>query len=292
MTLEEIGSQPECWRRAQGQAADETDRLPKRGERVLVLGCGTSFFVASAYAWLREQAGHGETDAVIASELPQVVRRYDRIVPISRSGTTTEVLEALDRLDDDVRVTAVVGDVDTPLARRADDVIDLGYADEQSVVQTRFPTTLLVLLRTHLGESDVRQQELVSRGQAALDAPLRFARPGQLVVLGSGWAAPLADEAALKCRESVGMWAESYACGEYLHGPVSVAGPETLVWALTPLTRIQTDTITGTGARIHHGGDEPLAELVGIQRHAVEWAAASGRDADVPPHLTRSVVLR
>jgi len=35
---------------------------------------------------------------------------------------------------------------------------------------------------------------------------------------------------------------------------------------------------------------DPQVELVSLQRHAVAWAAARGRDADVPAHLTRSVV--
>jgi len=33
-----------------------------------------------------------------------------------------------------------------------------------------------------------------------------------------------------------------------------------------------------------------LGELVALQRQAVTWAVAAGRDADVPVHLSRSVV--
>jgi hypothetical protein len=86
------------------------------------------------------------------------------------------------------------------------------------------------------------------------------------------------------------MWAEAYASGEYRHGPISVAGPGTLVWAMTPLTDMQTRAISGTGARIHQGHDDPQVELVALQRQAVAWAAAAGRDADLPIHLSRSVV--
>ena len=110
-------------------------------------------------------------------------------------------------------------------------------------------------------------------------------------MLATGWAAALAQEAALKCRESAGMWAEAYASGEYQHGPISVAGPGTLVWALTPLTAEQTKAIEATGATVRQGSLDPLAELVAVQQHAVGWAAAAGRDADVPVHLSRSVVV-
>jgi fructoselysine-6-P-deglycase FrlB-like protein len=54
---EEIASQPGCWRRALSLAA-RTDGLPDPGERVAVVGCGTSLYMAQAYAALRERAGH------------------------------------------------------------------------------------------------------------------------------------------------------------------------------------------------------------------------------------------
>ena len=286
ITAEEIASQPACWLRAQDQARAGVPGLPAPGERVLVLGCGTSYYVAYAYAWLREQAGQGVTDALIASELPPRVREYDRVVAISRSGTTTEVLQALDRFAGTVPVTAVVGVPGTPVADQATDVVDLSYADERSVVQTRFPTTVLTLLRVALGQDTTG---LVAAGEAALAADLA-APPRQLVVLATGWAIGLAEEGALKCREAAGMWAEAYATAEYRHGPISVAGPGTLVWAMTPLNEAETSAITATGATIHHGGAEPQAELVLLQRHAAAWALAAGRDADRPVHLSRSVI--
>jgi glucosamine--fructose-6-phosphate aminotransferase (isomerizing) len=289
VTATEIASQPICWSRAQEQALSVSG-LPEPGERVLVLGCGTSYYVAGAYAWLREQRGQGVTDAVIASELPPVLREYDRVVAISRSGTTTEVEQALLRLRGRAPITALLGALGTPIADLATDVVDLAYADERSIVQTRFPTTLLSLLRAHLGDDAQAQAALVESGRQATTAEVVEPAPRQLVVLASGWAAALAEEAALKCRESAGMWAEAYATGEYRHGPISVAGPGTLVWAMTPLSDVEIAAIEATGARIHHGGTEPQAELVLLQRHAITWAASAGRDADVPVHLTRSVV--
>ncbi|MFF5288500.1 SIS domain-containing protein [Paractinoplanes globisporus] len=291
ITSQEIASQPDCWTRAHEQGAGRTAGLPAAGERVLVLGCGTSYYVAGAYAWLREQSGLGVTDAQIASELPPVLRDYDRVVAISRSGTTTEVVQALEVLPAGTPVTAVLGELGTPVGALATDIVDLSYADERSVVQTRFPTTLLTLLRTHLGATGPDVAGLVEQARSALAEPTTTPVPRQLVVLGTGWAAALAQEAALKCRESVGMWAEAYATGEYRHGPISVAGPGTLVWALTPLTPVQAEAIEATGATVREASRDPQAELIAVQRHAVAWAAAGGRDADVPAHLTRSVVV-
>src|SRR5882724_7548672 len=94
----EIASQPDTWRtalRIAGAASTGAGLvgLPAAGERVAVVGCGTSYHVAIAYARLREAAGQGETDAWPASEFP-ARRRYDRVLAISRTGTTSEVLLA------------------------------------------------------------------------------------------------------------------------------------------------------------------------------------------------------
>src|SRR6266508_2385625 len=76
---DEIASQPECWERAADLAKLVELALPHRGQRVAAVGCGTSWFVAQAYAALREGAGQGETDAFTPSEFP-AERRYDRLV--------------------------------------------------------------------------------------------------------------------------------------------------------------------------------------------------------------------
>jgi fructoselysine-6-P-deglycase FrlB-like protein len=290
ITSEEVASQPACWKTALQQGLGGPAGLPERGERVLVLGCGTSYYLGAAYAWLREEAAHGTTDTLVASETPTRLRSYDRVIVISRSGTTMEVLQAMEKVPAGTPITAVVGELGTPVADAATTVVDLSYADERSVVQTRFPTSVLTMLRAHLGEDPDRLTTLVDEAASMIADPAIEPTPRQLVVLGTGWAAALAQEGALKCRESAGMWAEAYASGEYRHGPISVAGPETLVWAMTPLSDPLTIAIRDTGATIHQGRHDPQVELVHLQLHAVGWAIAAGRDPDVPVHLTRSVV--
>src|SRR5664280_318422 len=82
---EEIASQPTLWRRAAERAGSEAGRLPAAGQRVAIVGCGTSLFMAEAWAAAREQAGLGETDAFTPSE--SVSRDYDVVVLLTRSGT-------------------------------------------------------------------------------------------------------------------------------------------------------------------------------------------------------------
>ena len=116
--MDEIASQPECWAKAIELAASAGPALPAAGERVAVIGCGSSLNVARCYAALREAAGQGETDAFPASEVP-ATRRYDRMVYVSRTGTTTEVLDALRRAPAGVRTTAIAADPGSPLVQEA-----------------------------------------------------------------------------------------------------------------------------------------------------------------------------
>ncbi|MGW3913354.1 SIS domain-containing protein [Streptomyces sp. NPDC005070] len=286
---DELNSQPECWIRAADEAAAHAAALPAPGERVAIVGCGTSFFVAQAAAALREQSGQGETDAFAASEFP-AGRSYDRVVALTRSGTTTEVLELLGRLRGRTRTTAVTADPDTPVMKSADDVVVLGFADERSVVQTRFATTALTLLRAHLG---LHREAVVADARTALDTPLPqgLVDCSQFTFLGRGWTVGLANEAGLKMREASLAWTEAYPAMEYRHGPISITTRGTATWMLGEAPEGLAEQVRGTGGLWVDGGLDPLAELVRAQRLAVAVAAARGLDPDQPRHLTRSVIL-
>ncbi|MYS22982.1 Fructoselysine-6-P-deglycase FrlB with duplicated sugar isomerase (SIS) domain [Streptomyces sp. DvalAA-14] len=290
LTTTEIATQPECWQRAVELAAAESGKLPRPGERVAVIGCGTSWFMAQSYASLREQSGQGETDAFAASEFP-FGRRYDRVLAITRSGTTTEVLRACERLRGSIPVTAVTADPGTPVMTAADQVVVLDFADEQSVVQTRFATTVLALLRAHLGE-DLTSAIADARAAVKDELPAGLTEAEQFTFLGTGWTYGLAQEAALKMREAAGAWTESYPAMEYRHGPISITGPGRAVWSFGPLPDGLADNVAGVGGRLQaRPATDPLADLIRAQRLAVAIAEARGFDPDQPRNLTRSVIL-
>ncbi|WP_392970698.1 SIS domain-containing protein [Streptomyces sp. LN245] len=286
---EELSSQPECWIRAADEAATHEAALPAAGERVAIVGCGTSFFMAQAAAVLREESGQGETDAFAASEFP-AGRSYDRVVALTRSGTTTEVLDLLGRLRGHTRTTAVTADPYTPVMKSADDVVVLDFADERSVVQTRFATTALTLLRAHLG---LHGETVVADARTALGTPLPegLVDCSQFTFLGRGWTVGLANEAGLKMREASLAWTEAYPAMEYRHGPISITTHGTATWMLGEAPEGLAEQVRETGGLWVGGGLDPLAELVRAQRLAVAVAAARGLDPDRPRHLTRSVIL-
>jgi fructoselysine-6-P-deglycase FrlB-like protein len=287
LTRVEVESQPEIWAQVLAAAAELCRPLPPAGVPVLFLGCGTSFYIGESYARRRNTASMGRTRAATASEIPYV-EHDETVLLLSRSGTTTDVVRAAERLRPDHRVIGIVGEPGTPVAELCHEVVLLDFADEKSIVQTRFATSALVLLRASLGED---LTGLVQAGRAALELELPAPLPRHTVFLGSDWTVGLASEAALKCREAAGAWTEAYPIMEYLHGPIAVAGPESLVWSLTEVPPFVRDSIQATGAALFAPELEPLAQLAAVHRLALRMAQAAGRDPDRPNFLSRSVEL-
>lgn len=290
---EELVSQPDVWQRAVEQAR-AGDVLPADGKRIAVIGCGTSWFMAQSYAAARESAGKGVTDAFAASEAflnsNSADRQYDAVVAITRSGTTTEVLEILAELQGIVPTVAIIGDTTSPIIELADAVIGLQYADERSVVQTRFATTALVYLLTSL---DIDVQQAIDDARDAVSAPVpqELLDAEQFTFLGTGWTVGLAHEAGLKMREAVQGWTESYPAMEYRHGPISIAAPGRVTWLFGAQPEGLDGDMAVTGALYIHTDKHPLAELARVHKVTLERARVRGLNPDLPRNLTRSVIL-
>ena len=286
----EIATQPDNWADAAELATTYGDVLPKPGERVAVIGCGTSLSMARAYATLRESAGLGVTDAWPASAA-RLSRSYDRLIAISRSGTTTEVLAALTDHDKACPVTVITSSEGTAILDLGDPIF-VPQFDEESVVQTRFATSILALLRAHLGE-DLTGAIAAARDVLAEpdEAYADVREAGQITFVGMGLGAALAEEAALKLREATQSWAEFYLATEYRHGPISISEPGRVVWALGPLITNFARDIARTGAHLEHRDIDPMADLLRVQRLCVLRAADRGIDPDQPRNLARSVIL-
>ncbi|WP_284986211.1 SIS domain-containing protein [Arthrobacter sp. fls2-241-R2A-172] len=290
---EELVSQPDVWQRAVEQAGSE-QQLPADGQRIAVIGCGTSWFMAQSYAAARESAGKGVTDAFAASEAflnhNSADRQYDAVVAITRSGTTTEVLEILADLKGIVPTVAIIGDTTSPIIDLADTVIGLQYADERSVVQTRFATTALVYLLSSLG---IDVQRAIEDARDAVSAPVsqELLDAEQFTFLGTGWTVGLAHEAGLKMREAVQGWTESYPAMEYRHGPISIAAPGRVTWLFGAQPEGLDNDMAVTGALYVHTDKHPLAELARVHKVTLERARVRGLNPDLPRNLTRSVIL-
>jgi fructoselysine-6-P-deglycase FrlB-like protein len=285
---DEISSQPENWLQAAALAPQFRDILPQKGERVAVVGCGTSWFMSMAFALLRESTGQGEADSFTASEM-NYTRRYDRVIALTRTGTTTETVGLLNNLKGKVPTVVFTEKPDSPATKAADNSIVLDFASEKSVVSTRFATSTLALLRAHIG------QDLTLAAQQAKamlsESVEQYASAEQISFLGTGWTIAMASEAALKTRETAQFWAETHPAMDYRHGPISIAQPGRVVWCFgTPPANLQAD-VEATGAFFETRNIDPMAHLVLAHRTAVELARKRNFNPDQPRHLSRSVVL-
>lgn len=286
----EIATQPANWMAARSTAERFADALPKAGEKVAVVGCGTSLYMAQAYAALREEQGLGVTDAWTPTEA-RLDRDYDRVLAITRSGTTTEVIDLLARVEGQIPTSVISSSPGTPALEVAEPIL-MPEVDEKSVVQTRFATTALATLRWHLGQdltlAAEQAQQIIDAGEDAFGPALTA---DQLTFVGRGWTNGVAQEAALKLRESAQLWTESYPMMEYRHGPVSISAPGRVVWAFGDLVEGFADDVAATGADLVHHDVDPLAELVRVHLLCVARAQLVGLDPDVPRNLTRSIIL-
>lgn len=230
------------------------------------------------------------TDAFAASEHGLAHREYDTVFVISRSGTTTEILELVEQLDPATRVVALTADPDSQLATLVPNAVVLDWADERSVVQTRFATTALMALRSSLGEDLL---PVIESARRALEEPVDpLARlANQFTFIGRNWGVGIANEAALKLREAAQVWTESYPALEYRHGPISIAEPGRVVWALGTEPTGLADDVAATGAQFIEHLSDPLVDLIRIQRLAVLLAGDRGLDPDRPRSLSRAVTL-
>jgi fructoselysine-6-P-deglycase FrlB-like protein len=286
----EIRTQPADWRGAGELAREFEALLPSPGLRVAVIGCGTSLFMAQAFAGLRESSGQGVTDAWAASE-HRLGRGYDHVVAVTRSGTTTEILEVLDIARRTTPTTVITATAGSPVADLADAIVT-PHLDEASVVQTRFATGTLAMLRAHLGEdlSAAADQAaaVLQADESSLGAGLTAE---QITFVGRGWTNGVANEAALKLRESAQLWTESYPMTEYRHGPLSISQPGRLVWAFGEPVHGLADDVRATGADFETADIDPMADLVRVHRLCLVRAVAAGLDPDHPRNLSRSIIL-
>ena len=145
-TYKEISSQTEAW--AQALEVTNASHLPKAGDydQVLFTGCGSTYYLSLAAAALYQELTGRAARAVPAGELllntsanvAQIVNLRYLLVAISRSGTTTETVKAVEKFKNEKRGDVIViTNYDEVLSRLADINIVIPQGQEESVAQTR-----------------------------------------------------------------------------------------------------------------------------------------------------------
>jgi len=255
-TWTEITGQPEAWRATWGAfTADRTaleDFLNQADfAQVLVVGCGSTHYLAQTAAAILTCRTRTPAHPLPSSELWLFpgTNSSDRtlLLTVSRSGTTTETLRALERFRETYGgpVLAVTCYPQSPLAQQANFALVTPGGQEQSVAQTRSFTSMLLLAQALAAAlaSDEEMLERLHRLPNALedlvarlgDLPQRLGTDQdikRIFFLGGGPLYGLANEAMLKTKEMSLSYTEAYHPLEFRHGPMSMVDEHTLVVGL------------------------------------------------------------
>jgi glucosamine--fructose-6-phosphate aminotransferase (isomerizing) len=243
-------------------------------------------------------------------------------VAISQSGKSPDLLAAAGNARErGALVVALCNTPDAPLMQVAHHGIALHAGRETSVAATKsFIASLSALV--HLVAEWTQSREL-SAALAAAPVQLREAwaadwRAGvepltkahNLFVIGRGYGLGIAQEAALKLKETCGLHAEAFSAAEVQHGPMALVGRGFPILAFSQnddsrdsieamarefVSRAATVLLAGgrvDGARglpvvAAHPVIEPMLMIQSFYRLAESVARARGLDPDTPPHLRK-----
>jgi glutamine---fructose-6-phosphate transaminase (isomerizing) len=248
-------------------------------------------------------------------------------VAISQSGRSPDLLATVASLKEaGACVVALVNEGDSPLAGIADEVFDLGAQAERSVAATKsFIASLAAIARlvAEWGDDDQLRDELRQLPDllrqawdldwSALVRGLEGAT--DLYVLGRGVGLGVAQEAALKLKETSQLHAEAFSTAELRHGPMALVrdGFPALMFGQSDETGSDIEetasALASRGARVFLAGNtapgatslpsvrcspllEPIVQIQSFYRAANALAVARGLDPDRPPHLAKVTETR
>ncbi len=255
-TWHEIIGQPQSWRATlesfiAERATVEAFLEQAEFDRVLVVGCGSTHYLAQTAAVTLARSTGIPAQALPSSELwlfPNAIPAGRALLlTVSRSGATTETLWALERFRKAKTgpVVAVTCYPESALAQQADLALVAPDAQEQSIAQTRSFTNMLLLTQA-LGAvlaRDGRALERLRRLPDALNDLVERVRDlscqlgtdlsiERFFFLGGGPLYGLANEAMLKMKEMTLSHSEAYHPLEFRHGPMSMVNEHTLIVGL------------------------------------------------------------
>ena len=251
-TYPEIKSQTEAW--AQALDLTKATQLPKAENynQVIFAGCGSTYYLSLAVAALYQELNGRAARAISGGELllnSQTVLTTDQrtlLVAISRSGTTTETVKAVEKFKKEKRGDVVVfSNYDEALSQLADVSIVIPKGQEESVAQTRSFASLYVAAtgfaaRT-AGRNDLfdRMSTLPETGASLIRDFEPAAREmgenldfDRFYFLGSGIRYGLACEVNLKMKEMTLTHSEPFHFLEFRHGPMSMVNEKAVVVGL------------------------------------------------------------
>ena len=244
-------------------------------------------------------------------------------IAISQSGKSPDIVAMAEGARSGGALTiALTNTADSPLAEASDHAIDIAAGVEKSVAATKtFVNSALagLLLLAHWQEDAALLEalrRLPDHLRAAIDCDWMVLAPAlagdpSLFILGRGPSMAVANEAALKFKETCAMHAEAYSAAEVMHGPLALVGPGFPVLALAARDASEesvataADVLAGKGASVFitstrsaqatalqhvatgHPLTDPLMLIVSFYAFVEAFARHRGLDPDRPPNLRK-----
>ncbi len=214
----EIREQPDVWREVAQSDKAETLARAIRERDVVLLGSGSSLFMAQLGALaLRRRGIRAHALAATEAPLDNVAYRNAAVIACSQSGRSADLLEALDVLQPS-ELIALTNTPQSELGRRAAVTIDLGAGTEEAVPASKSVTATAAILLWAAGlMSGTHSRNARTLTETAedvrswLDGPdvcevqeaaRRIARRRSVVIVAAGYGVPIGSEFALKLKGS------------------------------------------------------------------------------------------
>ena len=242
---------------------------------------------------------------------------------ISQSGKSPDIVSMAEAARaGGALAIAITNTAGSPLAVASDHAIDIMAGVEKSVAATKtFVNSALagLLLIAHwTGDTDLLAalRRLPEHFRNAIDCDwmdISGALSGEnsLFILGRGPSVAIANEAALKFKETCAMHAEAYSAAEVMHGPLALVGPGFPVVALAardasePSIAAAADALSAKDASVFvtsalarhatvlphaatgHPLTDPLTLIVSFYAFVEAFARHRGLNPDQPPNLRK-----
>ncbi len=306
-------------------------KMPPR--LVITCGRGSSDHAASFAKYAIEtRAG-----VLVASHAPSTSSIYGTsfsgltgalFIAISQSGKSPDILSSIVAAKEaGAIVVAMVNDADSPAAGLADIVIPLHAGPERSVAATKSYVGSLTAIAHLVAEwtqdttldfaLDGAEENLNKAFELDWSAAAEvFGATQSMFVIGRGLTFGVANEAALKLKETSALHAEAYSAAEVRHGPMAIVGDGFPVLMLQPEDPTKASfpqlsaEFAARGARVFAAGDilpgaimlptstglhpliAPACQITSLYSFAEKLALSRGRNPDDPPWLKKVTETR
>ena len=270
-------------------------------ERIVVVGCGTSYYAGLGGKSLFERMLRIPVEADMASEFryrDPLVGPTTLTVFVSQSGETADTLGAAREARRKGAPTLAICNVPrSSLARECDYVLlthagpEIGVASTKTFVCQLAAFTLLGLaLGRALGTLSASRAKRIAQDLLAVPEAIarmlshaetirgiahEIVQSNNVLFLGRGINYPVALEGALKMKEIAYLHAEGYASGEMKHGPLALVDGKSQVIALVPHDRSREKIVSNVqevrarGGRITVVAAEPDKNLAAMAHHVI-----------------------